>query len=56
MFNDDELITPGRDLAVNECAIFYHWIEEKVYKIFIYVFLNTFLIIIYLIFCRYLNF
>lgn len=27
MFNDDE---PGRDLTVNECAIFYHWIEEKI--------------------------
>ncbi|XP_068984723.1 conserved oligomeric Golgi complex subunit 8 [Bombus flavifrons] len=30
MFNDDELITPGRDLTVNECAIFYHWVEEKI--------------------------
>ncbi|OAD59682.1 Conserved oligomeric Golgi complex subunit 8 [Eufriesea mexicana] len=30
MFNDDELVTPGRDLTVNECAIFYHWIEEKI--------------------------
>ncbi|KAK9306651.1 hypothetical protein QLX08_002730 [Tetragonisca angustula] len=30
MFNDDELITSGRDLTVNECAIFYHWIEEKI--------------------------
>lgn len=36
MFNDDELITPGRDLTVNECAIFYHWVEEKVYWIFMY--------------------
>lgn len=33
MFNDDE---PGRDLTVNECAIFYHWIEEKVRITFIY--------------------
>ncbi|XP_003488140.1 conserved oligomeric Golgi complex subunit 8 [Bombus impatiens] len=30
MFNDDELITPGRDITVNECAIFYHWVEEKI--------------------------
>ncbi|XP_050595365.1 conserved oligomeric Golgi complex subunit 8 [Bombus affinis] len=30
MFNDDELITPGRDLTVNECAIFHHWVEEKI--------------------------
>nr|XP_033332797.1 conserved oligomeric Golgi complex subunit 8 [Megalopta genalis] len=30
MFNDDELIMPGRDPTVNECAIFYHWIEEKI--------------------------
>lgn len=30
MFNDDELIIPGRDPTVNECAIFYHWIEEKI--------------------------
>lgn len=36
MFNDDELITPGRDLTVNECAIFYHWIEEKVCKIYVF--------------------
>lgn len=30
MFNDDELIIPGRDLTLNESAIFYHWLEEKV--------------------------
>ncbi|XP_054009594.1 conserved oligomeric Golgi complex subunit 8 [Hylaeus anthracinus] len=30
MFNDDELIIPGRDPTVNECAIFYHWLEEKI--------------------------
>ncbi|XP_076644361.1 conserved oligomeric Golgi complex subunit 8 [Halictus rubicundus] len=30
MFNDDELIMPGRDPTVNECAIFYHWLEEKI--------------------------
>ncbi|XP_076249420.1 conserved oligomeric Golgi complex subunit 8 [Calliopsis andreniformis] len=30
MFNDDELITPGRDPTINECAIFYHWLEEKI--------------------------
>lgn len=30
MFNDDELVIPGRDLTLNESAIFYHWLEEKV--------------------------
>ncbi|XP_018395598.1 PREDICTED: conserved oligomeric Golgi complex subunit 8 [Cyphomyrmex costatus] len=30
MFNDDELIIPGRDLTLNESAIFYHWLEEKI--------------------------
>ncbi|KZC07678.1 PREDICTED: conserved oligomeric Golgi complex subunit 8 [Dufourea novaeangliae] len=30
MFNDDELIMPGRDPTVNECAIFHHWLEEKI--------------------------
>ncbi|XP_076625220.1 conserved oligomeric Golgi complex subunit 8 [Colletes latitarsis] len=30
MFNDDELMIPGRDPTVNESAIFYHWLEEKI--------------------------
>lgn len=30
MFNDDELVLPGRDLTLNESAIFYHWLEEKI--------------------------
>ncbi|XP_039313358.1 conserved oligomeric Golgi complex subunit 8 [Solenopsis invicta] len=30
MFNDDELVIPGRDLTLNESAIFYHWLEEKI--------------------------
>ncbi|KAK2587923.1 hypothetical protein KPH14_004014 [Odynerus spinipes] len=30
MFNDDELIMPGRDPYVNESAIFYHWLDEKI--------------------------
>lgn len=30
MFNDDELIILGRDPTVNESAIFYHWLEEKI--------------------------
>lgn len=30
MFNDDELIMPGRDPHVNESAIFYHWLDEKI--------------------------
>ncbi|KAL2726166.1 conserved oligomeric Golgi complex subunit 8 [Vespula maculifrons] len=30
MFNDDELIMPGRDPNVNESAIFYHWLDEKI--------------------------
>lgn len=30
MFNDDELVIPGRDLTLNESAIFYHWLEKKV--------------------------
>lgn len=32
MFNDDELVLPGRDVTLNESAIFYHWLEEKVNK------------------------
>lgn len=34
MFNDDELIILGRDPTVNESAIFYHWLEEKVHRLF----------------------
>ncbi|XP_077270417.1 conserved oligomeric Golgi complex subunit 8 [Temnothorax americanus] len=30
MFNDDELVIPGRDSTLNESAIFYHWLEEKI--------------------------
>lgn len=30
MFNDDDSITTNRDPAINEPAIFYHWIEEKI--------------------------
>ncbi|EFN83413.1 conserved oligomeric Golgi complex subunit 8 [Harpegnathos saltator] len=29
MFNDDEIV-PGHDLTLNESAIFYHWLEEKI--------------------------
>ncbi|XP_033212455.1 conserved oligomeric Golgi complex subunit 8 [Belonocnema kinseyi] len=30
MFSDQDHITLGRDTSINESAIFYHWLEEKI--------------------------
>ncbi|XP_015588851.1 conserved oligomeric Golgi complex subunit 8 [Cephus cinctus] len=30
MFNDDDHIITSRDVTINESAIFYHWLEEKI--------------------------
>ena len=30
MFSDHDHISLGRDISINESAIFYHWLEEKV--------------------------